>query len=295
MSFGVSEEDGTLEWGSSSLWGFIGSFSRLFSLWFWRLVFDMIRFNFFATDILSEKSSRFEQCNGSYSDDKKPNQQQKLESIGQYLDRHHYSEQFKRYYIIPMVAAPWCISPAEVSRDFPAETLIYFMSVTSIISRSREVNSVLRSKHRMLSTITHTLSWRAFKHGSKTYIDAFLKTMSPNHHLHLNTPVRSVIRERKDQASIVFADGLVETFDHVLLAVHAHQALDILGEQSTDLEREVLGAFRTSRNECVVHSDPAVCHPFCSLLHLSMDRSLTVFTATAEVTCGPRIVELSPA
>ena len=130
MSFGVSEDDGTFEWGSSSSWGFITKWSHLFSLWFWRLVFDIIRFNYFATDILLEKHLH------DVSTISHPNKtryqslsarRRKLESIGEYLKREHYSEQFKRYYIIPMVAAPWCIDPEEFSRDFPADTLIHFM------------------------------------------------------------------------------------------------------------------------------------------------------------------------
>jgi predicted NAD/FAD-binding protein len=134
MSFGVSELDEGVEWGSSSFWGFVGSFSRLFSLWFWRLVFDIIRFNFFATDILAEKSSAPSQSpqEGIYEDGKQRSKKQKLESVGEWLARHNYSEQFKRYYIIPLIAAPWCIDPGVVSHNFPAETLILFMFVSRI-------------------------------------------------------------------------------------------------------------------------------------------------------------------
>jgi hypothetical protein len=114
----------------------------------------------------------------------------------------------------------------------------------------------------MLNTMTETLRWKAFKNGSKMYIEKFVETTPQNHHYHLNTPIQRVIRQQgTDKALLVFTDGSVESFDHVVLAVHAHQALEILGEQSTSLERKVLGAFRTSRNECVVHSDPTVRKP----------------------------------
>lgn len=130
MSFGVSEDNGVFEWGSTSFGSFVGKFSQLFSPWFWRLVFDIVRFNYFATDILSESWQSH-----SYSTKKAERnrlyQNAELESIGDYLDRQGYSEQFKRYYIIPMVAAPWCIDPEEFSRNFPAHTLIRFMSVFS--------------------------------------------------------------------------------------------------------------------------------------------------------------------
>ncbi|GAB1205002.1 hypothetical protein APSETT445_003668 [Aspergillus pseudonomiae] len=113
MSFSVSDSDGFRQWGSASFWGFVGCFSNLFRPWFWRLVFDIVRFNYFATDILHEKPK----CGKS----------DELESIGEYLTRQQYSPQFKRYYLIPMVAAPWCLDPEEAARTFPAETLIRFM------------------------------------------------------------------------------------------------------------------------------------------------------------------------
>ena len=133
MSFGVSEDDGAFEWGSASFWSFFGKLSHLFSLWFWRLVFDIIRFNYFATDILLSSRAQFpndgsrllnldeSEKHGYHVIDRR------TESIGEYLDRNNYSKQFIRYYIIPMVAAPWCIDPDEFSRSFPARALIHFM------------------------------------------------------------------------------------------------------------------------------------------------------------------------
>jgi predicted NAD/FAD-binding protein len=111
-----------------------------------------------------------------------------------------------------------------------------------------------------LRTLTHTLQWRAFRHGAKTYVDAFLKALPSNHYVHLKSPVRSISRGHKDSTLIwlVSSDGSVERFDHVVLATHAHQALELLGERATVLEREILGAFKTSRNVCVLHSDIAV-------------------------------------
>jgi predicted NAD/FAD-binding protein len=119
------EEEGSMEWGSSSFAGFYGSLSRLFTLWFWRLVFDIIRFNLFATDILSEKV--LEELNRTKENGKSGLVKRRLESIGEYLGRKRYSQQFKQYYLLPMIAAPWCMSLTDVANGFPAEALIYFM------------------------------------------------------------------------------------------------------------------------------------------------------------------------
>lgn len=119
MSMGFTEENGPMDWGGTSIWNFIGSWSRLFYPWFWRFMFDILRFNFCATDIFAEKA------NSSRRDNTGKNE--RLESIGEYLTRKGYSEQFKRYYLIPIVAAVWCMSTANVFKDFPAEVLIHFM------------------------------------------------------------------------------------------------------------------------------------------------------------------------
>ena len=138
MSFSVSEDEGKFEWASTSPRAFVGKMSNIFSPWFWRLVFDIIRFNSFATDILPQsQDSLFHDSPKFFSGDEHVDgnthqRDRKLESIGEYLDRHRYSEQFKKYFIIPMVAAPWCIDPAAFCQTFPATTLIRFMCVTSI-------------------------------------------------------------------------------------------------------------------------------------------------------------------
>lgn len=55
-------------------------------------------------------------------------------------------------------------------------------------------------------------------------------------------------------------DGKTETFDHVVFAVHANQALSLLGDEATVLEKRILGSFQTSRNDIALHLDPTVNH-----------------------------------
>jgi predicted NAD/FAD-binding protein len=72
--------------------------------------------------------------------------------------------------------------------------------------------------------------------------------------IRLETPVVSV-RRSADEVQILVRDGSVETFDHVVFACHADQALRILGEEASDVEREVLSAFPYERNVAVLHTD----------------------------------------
>ena len=134
MSFGVSGDNAFFEWSSVSFMSFVGSKYRLLDPQLWRLIFDIIRFNYFATDILSEtlNSSNSSTSPRSCHKDRGNGENgyhinKEFESIGTYLNRHGYSEHFQKYYLIPMVAAPWCIDPDDFSDNFPAYKLIQFM------------------------------------------------------------------------------------------------------------------------------------------------------------------------
>ncbi|OTA88154.1 hypothetical protein M434DRAFT_34947 [Hypoxylon sp. CO27-5] len=227
MSFGVSTTDGTFDWSSYSLLNFIGTFSRLLKPWFWRLMFDILRFTLFAEDVLvcdtQQKEATESFGTGTYDDVfKKDVMEEPLESIGDYLKRQGYSERFIDYYLIPMVAAPWCTDPDEFARTFPAKSLIQFMLRCGI-----------------LDTVIKRLQWRSFQNGSRTYVEAFQRSLPSCHQLHLNTPVQKVVRIGK-KVSLIFSDHSSETFDRVVLAIHANQALALLGDGATVLERKYL-------------------------------------------------------
>jgi predicted NAD/FAD-binding protein len=77
-SMSISRDLGKFEWASSSVFAQWSNFIRPS---FWRMLFDIIRFNTFASDILL------------------PTSEEPLESIGDYLDREGYSKQFRADYI----------------------------------------------------------------------------------------------------------------------------------------------------------------------------------------------------
>jgi predicted NAD/FAD-binding protein len=49
--------------------------------------------------------------------------------------------------------------------------------------------------------------------------------------------------------------GSAHVYDNVVLACHADQALSLLGAEATPRERDLLGAFRYTRNMAVLHTD----------------------------------------
>ena len=66
------------------------------------------------------------------------------------------------------------------------------------------------------------------------------------------------MRQKNEKVNLKAEDGSVGVFDHVVLAVHANDALKILGEGATTMEQDILRHFDTSENICVVHSDMSV-------------------------------------
>jgi predicted NAD/FAD-binding protein len=125
MTFGVSRDQGLFEWAGTSLSAVFAQRKNLFSPRMWRMIFDIIRFNQFALDLLKEEQRSEEHSSGNGVNGVHHAQEQ--ETLGQYLDREGYSDAFRDDYLIPMTAAVWSTSPDKCSLEFPAVTLVRFM------------------------------------------------------------------------------------------------------------------------------------------------------------------------
>lgn len=123
MTFGVSRDEGLFEWAGTSLSAVFAQRRNLLSPRVWRMIFDIIRFNQFALDLLKLEGKSEVPYNGSING----YFEEKQETIGEYLDREGYSDAFRDDYLIPMTAAVWSTSPDKCSLAFPAVTLVRFM------------------------------------------------------------------------------------------------------------------------------------------------------------------------
>ena len=206
----------------------------------WQMIFDIIRFNQFALDLLSKEDESeidISGANGSAKHVGKPAQQQ---SIGEYLDQEGYSEAFRNDYLIPMTASVWSTSPDKASLEFPAITLIRFMW-----------------NHHLLTTVAARPTWMTIVGGSKQYIDAVMRDFLEDH-VHLGTAIQSLSILENDQLAVHRKDGRREVFDHVILATHGDQAKDIIRDIATPQEIDIMSGFKTSKNTAVLHSDRSV-------------------------------------
>lgn len=153
-------------------------------------------------------------------------------SLGAYLDLRSYSPTFRDDHLLPMASAIWSTPTASIA-DYPAGAFLRFC-----------VN------HGLLQ-IARRPVWRTVSGGSANYIVRLLAGISGR--VYKNRPIRAV--ERLD-GSVRLRDMGGETMnhDHVVIATHAHQALALLTD-ADDMERDLLGAFGSTKNLAVLHTD----------------------------------------
>ncbi|EKD15304.1 uncharacterized protein L3040_001672 [Drepanopeziza brunnea f. sp. 'multigermtubi'] len=240
MTFGVSRDDGLFEWAGTSLAAVFAQRRNLLSPRVWRMIFDIIRFNQFALDLLQAEERSEEYVAGKENGHSNGNgwhHAEKQETIGEYLDREGYSDAFKDDYLIPMTAAVWSTSPDKCTLEFPAVTLVRFMW-----------------NHHLLSTVAARPQWLTLKYGAKSYIDAVMKGFPPNH-IFLNSPVQSITNDSDGKVRLHLPDAKSEVYDHVILATHGDEALSLINAEADQEEKYILGGFKTSQNTAILHSD----------------------------------------
>jgi uncharacterized protein len=156
-------------------------------------------------------------------------------TLGEFLEAHNFGKAFVDRYLLPMAAAIWSAEPRQIGQ-FPAKYFVRFFQ-----------------NHGLL-TVADQPIWRTIVGGSRCYVDRLIERYRQR--IRLSTPVRSIRRER--DRVLVTTDGAAdEVFDHVVIAVHADQALKMLADPSPD-ERRVLSCFRYQPNDTVLHMQASV-------------------------------------
>ena len=153
-------------------------------------------------------------------------------TLGQFLQRFRFSKRFREQYLFPMVAAIWSAPDLEVDR-FPMLTFARFFN-----------------NHGLLTVHNHP-QWYYVAGGSHSYVKAFLKEFQGS--VLTNTRPASIQRSGNG-VQVILADGNAETFDKAVIATHADEALQLLADPSVE-ERRLLGAWRYSVNQTVLHTD----------------------------------------
>ncbi|KAG8752513.1 hypothetical protein FRC14_006981 [Serendipita sp. 396] len=232
MTFALTRDNGSFEWAGDTAFTLFCQPKNLFKASMWRMIWDILRFNACARGMLVEME--------------KPGKEGKGEEdmpIGEYLKKHGYSDSFRDDYLIPMCAAIWSTPPSSCADGFTARALLRFFH-----------------NHHLLQILGKP-KWMTIPGGSIEYVRKVTKAL-PSGTLHMSSPVVSISTKSsgsKHQVTLRTASGKTEVYDRVILACHSDAAAKMLanGGMITEEEKEILGGVRWSKNEIVLHSDPA--------------------------------------
>jgi predicted NAD/FAD-binding protein len=152
-------------------------------------------------------------------------------TLGELIEREGYSRAFIDWYLLPMGDAIWSTPPG-LLLEYPAGTFLRFCD-----------------NHGLLH-VTGKPMWRSVVGGSRTYIARAVESVSGS--VFADEPVERV--ERSADGVIVVTARRSERYDAVVIATHPPETLSMLAEPS-EVERQVLGAFRYQPNGVTLHTD----------------------------------------
>jgi len=156
-------------------------------------------------------------------------------TLAEYVRRRNYGADFLELYLVPMSSAVWS-TPPELMLSFPAATLLRFFHNHGFLG--------LHTQHPWLTVVG----------GSSSYVRK------------LTAPWKDRIRlgDRATRVSrgpvgvtVTTGMGRTTAFDHVILACHADQALQLLADPVPD-ENRLLAEFKYQPNLATLHTDTRV-------------------------------------
>jgi predicted NAD/FAD-binding protein len=157
-----------------------------------------------------------------------------LTTYGQFLEREGFSEHFVAHYAVPVVSCVWS-SGREVALQYPARYLFRFLD------------------HHGMLQVTGSPQWYTVVGGSRTYVERLAARLTD---VRRSAAVTDITRW-PDAVEIKDSTGTSASFDRVVIATHADQALSLLTDP-TDQEVMTLKAFTYSSNETVLHTDESL-------------------------------------
>lgn len=230
MSFSVSIDASTksgenkkVEWAGNDINSFFGQRSNLFSASFWRMAYDILRFNRLATRLAHQQI----EAGHLYKESD--------EKIADFLERHRFSQSFRENYFLPMIGAIWSCS-VEQMLEFPIQTMVRFCH-----------------NHGLLQ-IQNRPQWLTIKGGSREYVKRIVAALE-KHGIVIKREciLRVNANQVGGQVEVISQTGSSH-FDEVIMACHSDQTLDLVHgiDQQT---RNILAAIPYQKNRAILHTD----------------------------------------
>ncbi|EJL6397668.1 NAD(P)/FAD-dependent oxidoreductase [Vibrio navarrensis] len=215
MSFSVRNDSNGLEYNGHTATTLFAQKRNWFKPQFYRFIGEILRFNRLAKQAAKDSSAQ-------------------VQTLGEFLQLHSFSDYFSDNYILPMGAAIWSSTLADM-RAFPLTFFLRFFL-----------------NHGLLD-ITNRPQWYVIKGGSKAYIPPLTQGFADK--IRLNSPVSKVVRQA--DKVVLHVNGQTEWFDQVIFACHSDQALHMLHDASA-AETEILSDMAYQANEVVLHTDTSL-------------------------------------
>ncbi|KAH9764173.1 Amino oxidase domain-containing protein [Citrus sinensis] len=221
MSFSVSLDKGQgYEWGTrNGLSSLFAQKKNVLNPYFWQMLREMIKFK---DDVLSY----VEELENSPDIDRN-------ETLGHFIKSRGYSELFLKAYLIPICSSVWSC-PSDGAMRFSAFSVLLFCRLFQLFGHPQCV-TVRRHSHSQIDKVSEQLkSW-----GIQIRTSCEVYSVFP----------------ADEGCSIVCVNGSQEFYNGCVMAVHAPDALRILGNQATFDETRILGAFRYVYRDVFLHRD----------------------------------------
>lgn len=213
MSFAVSNPDG-YEW-ASTLNGIFAQRRNLFRPKFHRFWRTILKFNDLAREELHA---------GKIQD----------VSLGSWLSKHGFDQDFLDNYILPMGGAIWSTPEAEMM-DYPAISFFQFFENHRLMHKERP-------------------KWRTVTGGSRNYVAKVTELLGDR--LQLGSAIHS-IRPFGDKVRVDMKDGPTSVYDDVIVATHSDTALGLL-DPGFESKNFLLRSIRYRPNTIYLHRDESL-------------------------------------
>ena len=143
-------------------------------------------------------------------------------TLGEYLKREKLSKEFVDFHIIPMVAAIWSMPPYEASQ-MPLSFFLKFF------------------QNHGLFKLNNRPQWYTVTNRSRTYVNNILKKISGEYYKNYKI---NIIKRHKEHIELFYGEkNEFFTYDKVILATHADEALSII-EKPSEEEKNLLSNFK---------------------------------------------------
>ncbi|XP_021291428.1 uncharacterized protein LOC110422000 isoform X2 [Herrania umbratica] len=224
MSFAVSLDEGKgCEWGSrNGLSSLFAQKMNILNPYFWQMLREIIKFK---DDVISY----LEVLENNPDIDRN-------ETLGQFIESRGYSELFQKAYLVPICGSIW---------SCPTERVMGF-SAFSMLSFCRN--------HHLLQLFGRP-QWMTVRWRSHHYVNKIRKELeSRGCQIRTGCEVHSVL-SAVEGCAVLCGDDSQETYEGCIIAVHAPDALRLLGKRATYDELRVLGAFQYVYSDIFLHRD----------------------------------------